>query len=369
MTDKPLLHYGWDVSPYSAKTRTYLRFKRVIPWKDVHPSALQLTGKIQKAVGQMIMPTIERPDGRWMQDTSEIIDTLEAEHPQPSIVPAGPTQRLASALMEVHADEWLPTVIMHTRWNYPESADFARREFAREGFPLVPRIVGEQLVRPIWKKMASYREVLGVRPDTTPGIEAFAKELIARLDAHFADHDFLLGGRPCIGDFALFGPLWAHVWRDPATRHWFADAPNVREWMTRVKMPPPEPGVFLPNDEVPATLDPIFKTIFAEQWVYIRHLADRIDAWCADNPGATRVPRSLGDHPFTIGGHTGTRRLVTFTHWMAQRPRDTYAALDNADRAAADAWLSRVGGTAALQHTPKARFARRDFKMLLAVPS
>jgi len=362
-----LQHFGWDVSPYSAKTRSYLRFKG-IPHDDVHPTARQLYSTISKAVGRMIMPTVRMPDGTWLQDTSDIIDTLEAAHPEPSIVPRGPSQRLAALLLELHADEWLPTVIMHTRWNVPENAAFARREFAREGLPWLPRFLGEQVVAPMWKRMSGYRAILGIRPETVPGIEAFGRELIARLDAHFAIHPFVLGGRPCIGDFALFGPLWAHMWRDPGTRDWFAAAPHVEAWMERLQSDRTE-GDFLADDEVPATLDPIFATLFTEHWQFLTDLVGRIDAWCGENPGATRVPRSLGEHAFVIGGVSGTRKLITFTQWMLQRPLDAYAAFDDEERARADAWLARVGGTEALTLQIAHPFVRNGFAMALAEPA
>ena len=363
-----LQHYGWDSSPYSAKTRTYLHFKG-IEFDDVHPTARQLYGTIQKAVGRMVMPTVRMPDGTWLQDTSDIIDRLEQDHPTPSIVPSGPRQRLAALLFEVHADEWLPTVIMHTRWNVPVNAAFARAEFAREGVPWLPGFLSRPLVGPMVKRLSGYREVLGIREGTIPAIEAFAKELIARLETHFEEHPFLLGGRPCLGDFALFGPLWSHIWRDPGTRAWLDEAPAVVAWFERTKSPVAEPGAFLEDDVVPATLDPILRTLFTEQWAWIAELTTKIDAWCAANPGATRVPRSLGEHPFTIGGQAGTRRLITFTRWMAQRPLDCYAAMDDAERASVDPWLERLGGGAAMQLSSPHRFVRRGFKMGLEQPA
>ena len=55
-------HYGWLVSPYSAKTRSYLRFSG-LDFEDVMPSAWTLKRKVSRAVGRLIMPTIEAR--RW----------------------------------------------------------------------------------------------------------------------------------------------------------------------------------------------------------------------------------------------------------------------------------------------------------------
>jgi len=214
--------------------------------------------------------------------------------------------------------------------------------------------------------MASYLPLLGVQPETVPGIEAFLVDTVAILEAHLSIHPFLLGTRPCIGDLALYGPLWSHVYRDPGSRHYFDGAPAVVAWFERLAKPSGEAGEFLVDDEVPDTLDPLFQTLFAEQMVFVGSLLDAIDAWCAENPDATRVPRSLGAAALTVGGHTGTRKWVTFTQWMAQRPYDIYGGLEGEDKQSVDGWLARVGGLEAMQRKIDHRFVRRDFKMGLA---
>jgi len=357
-------HYGWLVSPYSAKTRTYLRFKQ-IPFDDEVPSALKLATTIRKVVGKAIMPTVLRADGTWMQDSSEIIDAMEAEFTEPSITPPGPSQQLASLLLELHGDEWLPIVALHYRWNLAGNAAFARDEFGRYGFPWLPGILARRLAAPMADKMASYLPLVGVHPETIPGVEKFTGDLIAQLDKHFYRHHYLLGGRPCLGDFALVGPLWAHLYRDPQSRSLFVGADSVVNWMERLLDPPNECGEFLPGDEVPTTLDPIFKTLFAEQFAFVADLVAAIDRYCKKKPEATRVPRSLGDRDFVIGGCTGKRRLITFSQWMAQRPLDLYHGFDDEQRGTVDRWLSEVGGRQAMQLRIRNPFERHEFKMRL----
>jgi glutathione S-transferase len=358
-------HYGWLVSPYSAKTRAYLKFKGV-EFDDVAPTARKLMWTIRRAVGRPVMPTILTPEGEWMQDTSEIIDTLETRLGGPSITPTGPRQRLASALLELHGDEWLPTVAMHTRWNIPENTAFAKEEFGRCGFPYLPTVLSKRLTGPIADRMAGYLPILGVQAETIPGIERFLQQTVATLEAHLQVHPFLFGTRPSLGDFALYGPLWAHAYRDPGSKKFFEGAPAVIAWFDRLATPTGESGAFLADDEMPTTLDPLFETLFAEQMVFVVALIDAIDAWCADNPDATRVPRSLGPHELTIGGCTGTRKFVTFTQWMAQRPYDVYAGLEAEDLTSVNAWLERVGGLQAMSRRIENRLVRRDFKMGLA---
>ena len=360
----PFQHYGWVVSPYSAKTRSYLRFKR-IPFDDHAPSARLLGTTIRKAVGKPIMPTVRRPDGTWMQDTSEIIDALEAEFPEPALVPRGPSQRLVSLLMELHADEWLSIGALHYRWNLEENARFARKEFGRLGFPWLPGFIGRKLAEPMAQKMSSYLPLVGVSEQTIPGIESFLAGLIKAFNSHFERHSYLLGGRPCLGNFSLLGPLWAHLYRDPGSRFLFDDAPALVDWTKRMLNPTDQWGGFLLHDEVPSTLEPILEVLFAEQFPFLKGLVGAIDTYCDEHPDATRVPRSLGDHPFVIGGHKGTRKLVTFSQWMVQRPLGLYSSFNEEDRRQVDAMLSRVGGLEAMQLRVGNPFVRRNFAMQL----
>lgn len=361
---KRYIHYGWPVSPYTAKTHAYLRFKG-IPFEHRVPSALTLARTIRAAVGKIIMPTVQTPEGTWWQDSSAIIDAFEARFESPSIVPPGPSQALASLLLEVHADEWLPAVHLDTRWNIPDNNRFAIEEFAQHGFPWLPGFLGRRAAGAFAKKMQGYMPMLGVDETTRPGLRTFLDGLIGALDEHLAVHPMLLGTRPCLGDFALYGPLWAHIYRDPGSRERFDDAPHVVRWMKRLGQDEQPAGEFLANDEVPATLDPIFAVLFAEQWPFVQALIEHIDRYCDEHPDATRVPRALGWAPFSVGGTKGRRKLTTFSQWKLQRPLSHYAGLTPSQREAADAWLDRVGGQALRETTVANPFDYVDFKMRL----
>jgi glutathione S-transferase len=332
-------HHGWLVSPYSAKTRSYLSYTG-LPYTDTVPTAWALYRRIQPAVGRMIMPTVQLPDGTWLQDSSAIIDHFEAEADTPSVIPAGPTQAVASALLEVFADEWLPMAALHYRWNIPENKTFALSEFAASGVPWLPRFLSRPLVRPMADKMQSYLPLLGVTPATQPGVQQTVQTVLSCLEAQLQLTRFVLGDRPCIGDFALFGPLWAHLYRDPGSRDLFEPYPAVVRWMDHLRTQPTASGDFLPDDQVPAYLHPLFACILTDQWAWISTLESAIHDYCTAHPEATRVPRALGEADFVLRGITGRRKLVTFVQWKAQRARQAYIRAQGA----ADAWLTDVLG-------------------------
>ena len=356
-------HYGWPVSPYTAKTRAYFRYKE-IPFDDIQPSAIRLFGTIRKAVGAAIMPTVLTPEGEWMQDSSAIIDAMERRFPERSIVPATPRQRVVALLLELLGDEWLIPLAIHYRWNVPENAAFGTSEFGRYGLPWLPAFASRRIAKPIADKMSSYRGVLGITPQTVSGFENMAETVFGALEAHLATMPFLFGTRPSIADFALYATPWAHVYRDPGTRHLFADRPNCVAWFERLKHPDGNVGEFLADDAVPETLTPLLRLFFDEQLPYLRTLIAAIDAYCVDNPDATRVPRALGYGPFEVGGCEGERKLITFTQWMAQRPLEARAALAPEDRASVDEMLAPYGGLDLEIANP---FERVGFKMKLRV--
>lgn len=382
---EPLTLYSWLVSPYSAKVRSFLHYKRVRV-DSVRPSGLQLYWTIKRAVGRAIMPTVQNGDGTWLQDSTIICDDVERAHPEPSVTPRSGAQQLASALIALLADEWCVLITLHWRWNNAGNAEWAVDEFRRNAFPWLPRWAGLKLATTIAKSMQKYRSVVGISEATHAGIELYTATLIKELEQHFS-YDatpYLLGARPCRGDFALSAPLWAHLYRDPHTRALFDAAPATVRWMERLhaaasgnaplprrpdcESPQPEmsarpaaardivsPGGagFLASGRVPATLDWFFATLFAECWPYVAATVAATEDWVGTHPGAQRVPRALGPTPFVVGGAHGARTRITFVAWKAQRPIALFAALRGEERHGADIFLRRVGGYEHLIRTPR----------------
>jgi glutathione S-transferase len=345
---------SWLVSPYSAKVRSYLAWKGV-QFEDVAPSVRVLAGTIRRTVGKAIMPTVVLDDGTWLQDSSEIIDTLEASLPGVSITPTGDRQRLVNLLLELHGDEWLPMAALHYRWNKPENSAFAMREFGRDGFPWMPGPIARLMVKPVAKRMQSYLPILGIDEATHAGLESYTQQLLRHLDAHFAAHPYVFGTRPALADFALYGPLWAHLYRDVATTKLFADTPHLRGWVERMLAPTGEPGAFLEDDAIPETLEPVLATLLEEQGAYVQRVVDAINVWCDEHPDATRIPRSLGPTEFTVGGAVGARRLLTEQLWMVQRPLDV----------ATPESLEWIRGIGPLDWEPRHRVVRRNYRVVL----
>ncbi len=358
-------HYGWECSPYSSKTRSYFRYKN-IPFKDIHPNAIQIKWVMERRVGFTSMPTVIAPHGDVLQDSSEIIDTLEKIFTKRSVHPETPKQHLVSYIFELFADEWLPIISMCTRWRNPVNKAFAFEEFGHCALPFLPKIITRPLGKKIGAKMYSYLPVLGITDHSAPEIEKWTDELLQQLNIHFSQYPFLLGTKPCLGDFGLYGPLYALVWRDPGSRRLIEEQPYLYAWLQRLMQPQQLQGAFIEKDRIPKTLWPILIRIFKEQWPVLNQSAHAVAAWIKENPLATKFPRSLGKVQFQLGNTTEERTLTTFPVWMLQRLLDYYQSLNETNAMSVNNFLRDIGGHQALQLTLNFRLKRDNFRISVA---
>lgn len=359
--------YGAEFSLYSGKLRSYL-CKKGLDFEEIRPSIVTYKRFIVPRTGVAYIPVLQTPDDAVVQDTTEIIDFLEERHPERSVYPSGPLQRLAALLLEVYGDEWLLIPAMHYRWNFPgENQPFIYDEFGNLLFPWFPQFLRRMLGRRIGKRFAGFVPALGVTDDTRAAVEASWLALLGDLDRHFAEHPFLLGDRPCIGDFGLIGPLYAHLYRDPYPGCLMRErAPNVVAWVERMMSSQPASGEFLPDDRIPETLMPVLGRMAAEQVPVLVDTARRLAQWRSENPQSERIPRSLGKHRFRIEGVEGERTVLPFSLWLWQRPMEHVRALEGQSRQAVDELLEKVGMPAPEKLPESPGIERRDNRFVVA---
>ena len=167
--------------------------------------------------------------------------------------------------------------------------------------------------------------------------------MLADLDTHFEDHDFLLGGRPSIGDFGLIGPLYAHLYHDPYPGKLMRErAPAVAAWVERMMSQATIQGDFLADDEIPVTLMPVLQRMASEQLPVLLDTDSQLRRWREENPG-TEIPRSIGYHEFKIEGATGSRMILPYSLWMFSRAVDYYQSLPVNIRQEFDPLLDALG--------------------------
>ena len=340
--------YGGDHSLYTGKARAYMRFKG-LNWEEVTATRELYKSIILPNVGAAIVPVLATADGRYIQDTTDIIDYLEAAHPAVSVYPDTPVQKLVALMLELYGDEWLVSPAMHYRWSVlDQQREFIFLEFGKMSAPDAAR---DEQLRIGERTSTMFRgsvTALGITEQTMPAIEQVYLEFLDQLDAHFSQYDYLLGSRPGIGDFGLIGPLYAHLGRDPVPKALMQErAPNVYAWVQRMNNPVPLAGDFLADDEIPVTLLPILRTMCRDQLPDVLDVIRHNAAWLEQNPGGN-IPRYLGMHPFRTGSASGERVIHSYAQWMFQRPWAHYHSLAGAQRLAADKLLQAIGGYEAL---------------------
>ncbi len=340
--------YGSPGSFFSGKARAYLRAKR-LPFDDRMASIASYVRTIFPKTRRHYIPVVITPEGDTLQDTSVIIDTLEARLGPSEILPTGPRQRLVGAVFEAFCDEWMVLPAMHYRWNFDaDNAEFNRREFGEHLVPGWPSLAQDLLADAVMTPWRRALLALGIDDATGPEIERRSHWIFATLDRHFGAHDYVLGGRPSLADISLMGPF-THLCRDPHPQALLERAyPHVPAWFRRMSTPPAQYGAFLEGDAVPSEILSMLTFIFDEPFSMLAGASEVFERWHARRL-RRRIPRFVGVQQLRVGGAAAPRAAAPYAQWMLQRAQD---AFDVARSAELEAWLEGLGGLAPLTRRP-----------------
>ncbi len=355
---------GTEASQFSGKARAFLRWKRV-DFSETAATPEVYRDIIEPRIGYPVIPVLLTDDGQAIQDSAEIIDFVDRAAPGPSVHPAGPVQAFVSLLLELYADEWLIIPAMHYRWSHDDS--WIVQEFGRiaapGASPAEQREIGEVIAKPVRDAVPPY----GVSEETMSGIEVHFEGFLADCSAHLRTLPFMLGDRPSLGDFALFGAIYGPLYRDPVSNSRLRKlAPNVVAWVERMQAARAGSEALLANDAIPPTLHPILKRQMVEQLPVLADTARALQEWTRAQPTGARISRSLGRHEFMIGGRRGERNMFSSALWRLQRVQDHYRSLAPADRTRADALLDAVGGGRFADLQLPVRIERREYRLVIA---
>lgn len=345
-TDRYTL-WGTAHSLYTGKVRSYL-IKKGVAFQEIHPTHPRFQTEIVPAVGLLVVPVLETPDGELVQDTTDIVEHLEACQPGAPMIPVTPVQRVVAWLLDAYGSEALLPLAMHYRWSYrARQENFLRAEFGRAvhaGPDRAGRLAaGLQLM----EYFNSFLPPLGVTLETVPVIEAIHLELLDVLDIHFQHHPYLLGGHPSIADFGFMAPLYAHLARDPVPATLMKNvAPNVYRWTERMNTPGivdgefwDRPAALLPEDEIPATVLPVLRLIFETWGPELRANVAAYTAWLEAHPALPsghvvahqqqrKVHPTLGQIEYQLRGTKFARASHPHSLWHFEKAASLARALD-----------------------------------------
>lgn len=231
---QPITLYGSNISYFTGKLENYFRAKAV-PYVFRALQAPADERIIKKNVGIYQIPAITLGDGRWMTDSTKIIQWFETRYPDNPVIPQDPLQAFVCVLLEDYTDEWLWRPAMHYRWYYPEGAHLQSRHIVDEHMAGIP--VPGALKRWVFRtrQRRSYTVGDGITRDGVKGVEQIYLRTLQQLQAIFEQRSFIFGERPSLADIGLSGPFFRHFGLDPVPQEIMRQqAPAVYEWVARL---------------------------------------------------------------------------------------------------------------------------------------
>ena len=348
---EPHTLYAITHSLYSGRARSYL-LKQGIPFRELSTGHESFKAEVLPKGKLPTIPTLVTPAGEVIRDGAAIIEHFETANGRPSR-PQGPRQQIVSALFDVIGTDGLLRPAMHYRWNFPQdNLYFVRYHFFHSQRDTEGR---DEKTEKFMDRMRHAAQIFGVSEDAKEMVENLYLEYLQALDAHLKELPYLLGWKPCIGDYGLIAPMYAHLGRDPHPRSIMQErAVHVCRWVERMNRPDqdvPEffnPGEdFLADDEVPGTLVSVLR-ILAEDFVpETWAAADTINAWLEENQPETGSPaeRMLGMGSFELRGQTISAVAQPYRFYLLQRVQDAYVAMDETAQSAVSKLLADCGMT------------------------
>ena len=368
--------YGMPASLYTAKARSYL-LTQGVAFKERTPGEAHFREHIVPKLGRWIIPVLEGPDGALVQDGSDIIAHLQSRgETRFSVYPATPRHAVIAQIFELFGGEGLLRPTMHFRWNF----EAENRAFLAQDFPAaltppgspadVRAAVFEQAAQRMRKAMASF----GVNAATIPAVEASYGEFLRLFDAHLEGAPYLLGGRATIGDYALIGPLGAHLGRDPYPAALMQQtAPRVWRWRERMHRPDRDAGEYgdapealFAEDGVPDTLKALLRFVAEDYLPEVQAHVAFCNAWLAERPdlapGSSGLERTqerrIGQTAFAWRGQELRVGAMPYRLYLLQKVQD---GADHAPpEAEVSALLEEVGLGDLLTLRTSRRIVRRN---------
>ena len=336
LPSEPLKLRGSSISYFTGKMENYFRLKG-IPYQLEAMDFPSEVRRNQERVGVSQMPVVGLPDGRWMTDTTRMIQWFEVHYPQNPVIPDDPLLALVCYFLEDWADEWWWRPAMHYRWHYEEGARFASGHLAHEvasALPL-PLFFKRQMLRR--RQRGGYTSGDGIAKETVAGVELDVSKLFSQLEAILQTRPFLLGQRPSLADIGFSGPFFRHFALDPIPlqilRH---TAPNTLEWVARLWNTQLRECSGDLTEGVPDDVLPLLKSIGS---VYLPYL----------NANAAAVHQGRSRFNVTLNGvsYRGARSSQ-YRVWCLQELRDRWLELPGEAMRSASELFDVAGITEAL---------------------
>ncbi len=336
--------YGSPLSLYTGRARSYL-IKAGLPYRETLPNSGYYEENVfPKMGGRRSIPVIETETGEIIRDGAAIIDYYEAKTGY-AFSPKSPKHRIVSLLFDVIGTEGLLRPAMHYRWNFPEeNQDFLQFHF--ETFT-PSHLDKPEMARKRMNRMREAGRNFGAVPKSLVLIESLYERLLEKLDSHFSASPYLLGGKPCIGDFGIIAPLYGHLGRDPKPLSLMqSKAVRLFRWVERMNRPEADVGEhdrqdqnYLQDDQIPETLIKALQVLAIDFVPETKAGCSFINTWLDEQenlPSGTVAERGVGMTSFEIEGSQLATLAQPYRFYLLNRVQEEYSSLNTTETEAVD---------------------------------
>lgn len=219
-----LVFYDFPTSPFCAKVRMALVFQNA-QFETVDAMAPQHWLQLRRrGIGKV--PALEI-DGRLVVDSTDICHALHALFPAHPLLPEAPRERALCHVIEDWCDESLYFIGLQHIWLDPANRDVVRRRFPRGP-------VGAFIYRGYRRLIERQVRGQGTGRKSPAHVAADLERHFDAAEALLAGRRFLLGNKPWLCDFALYGQL-RFLGFGPASAAQLAARPALLEYRDRVR--------------------------------------------------------------------------------------------------------------------------------------
>ncbi|BCW87968.1 hypothetical protein sos41_11050 [Alphaproteobacteria bacterium SO-S41] len=227
--------YGSELSPYSVKVRSYLRYKSVPHRWVVRGAATQ--AEYQRHAKLPLIPLLVPPTGPALQDSTPLIEEMERRHPEPALQPSDVPRAFLSALIEEYADEWGNKAMFHYRWSYEPDRLSASWRIAQSILGVdASRADLEGAAASVEARMVPRLALVGSNSTNRALIELSFRRQLEITEAHLTLRPYLFGGRPCLADLGWAAQLY-ELSSDPTPQALMQHFPAVLAYVARMIEP------------------------------------------------------------------------------------------------------------------------------------
>jgi glutathione S-transferase len=218
MTENYIL-YGGELSYFTRKLEAALIFYDAdFEFRSKSDDNREL---LELRSGTHQVPVLQTPENWLIADTTPILTLLDNRFPNRRMFPDGKLGVLVH-LLEEYFDEWIARTMVHYRWHYPDSAEFAANRMTAGNPEAAARVL-------TWGPKAC-RATGTDSPRQRQAAEDEYGRILEAMEKQLAISPYLLGERPTALDCVVLGGLRAHTNMDPDPKIIVAHYPRVVAW-------------------------------------------------------------------------------------------------------------------------------------------